>query len=136
MKIQIARNGEVLGEFTREELEENISRGMFDPTDSFWREGMVEWKPLRDLDFYLPKTKAPAVPPPPLPVVQATDIGKHTKKTSSIKTMAVLMIIVGMIVGFAVMPEPGKAPPMLPILISCMLCFVGFCLFIVGRLRQ
>jgi hypothetical protein len=94
---------------------------------------MVEWKPLQNLDFHIPKTSTPAPSAPRRPV-QRTDMGQHHKKTTSIKGWAVLMIIVGMCMCFGSMA--GGGPPGGAGKVGVLLCVVGFFMFLAGRLRQ
>jgi hypothetical protein len=64
----IAREGEEIGEWSRDELERYAREGLLVPTDYYWRHGMESWQPLSDL---LPaatwdpssKTAAPAPAP-------------------------------------------------------------------------
>jgi hypothetical protein len=49
MKVHIARNGEVLGEWTQTELYPLLRAGEVFPSDHYWDEGMTEWKRLAEL---------------------------------------------------------------------------------------
>jgi hypothetical protein len=49
MKVHIAREGEVLGEWTRTELYPLLRASELFPSDYYWHEGMTEWKRLADL---------------------------------------------------------------------------------------
>lgn len=49
MKIQIARNGEVIGEFTIMELRLAVKAGTVTEEDFAWAEGWTEWKPVKGL---------------------------------------------------------------------------------------
>jgi hypothetical protein len=49
MKIQIARNGEVLGEWTQTQLYSLLRANEVSPTDYYWHEGMTEWRRLVEL---------------------------------------------------------------------------------------
>lgn len=133
MKIQIARNGAVLGEFSREEIDAKISQGVFDPTDQFWKEGMVEWKPLQNLDFYVPRTAAPVQPP--AASVQRTDLGEHRKKTSGLKQAGSLMMVVGVIVAAFQANIDSKGVPIMGIL-GGLLLMLGFFVFVAGRMQE
>lgn len=49
MSYQIARDGELLGTFTEEELVEAVEQGTLRITDLAWTEGMEEWEPVETL---------------------------------------------------------------------------------------
>jgi hypothetical protein len=75
-KIHVNRNREMLGQFTREEVEDGLKSGRFLPTDLAWREPMETWVPLSEFpDFSVSREEetAPAeeVIPPPLAVSPA-----------------------------------------------------------------
>lgn len=58
----IARHGEELGAFWRDEIEERARSGELQPDDYYWHEGMSEWVRLRDLLGPTPWVP-PAAPP-------------------------------------------------------------------------
>lgn len=65
--LQISREGQPLGEFVQEQIQEGLQSGFFQPTDWFWTEGMPEWRPLSDFVFETsPATTAPMAPAPPV----------------------------------------------------------------------
>jgi len=47
--VYLSANGEVLGQFEERELPSLLAAGRFGPDAFFWREGMPEWRPLREL---------------------------------------------------------------------------------------
>jgi uncharacterized protein DUF4339 len=49
MKVHIARNGEVLGEWTQTELRPLLRASEVFPGDYYWHEGMTEWRRLAEL---------------------------------------------------------------------------------------
>jgi len=49
MKVHIARNGEVLGEWTQTELHPLLRASEVFPSDYYWHEGMTEWRRLAEL---------------------------------------------------------------------------------------
>ena len=49
MKVQIARNGQVLGEWTQTQLYALLRANEVFPSDYYWHEGMTEWKRLAEL---------------------------------------------------------------------------------------
>ena len=49
MKVHIARNGEVLGEWTQTELYPLLRASEVFPGDYYWHEGMTEWRRLAEL---------------------------------------------------------------------------------------
>jgi hypothetical protein len=49
MKVHIARDGVVLGEWTRTELYPLLRASEVFPSDYYWHEGMIEWKRLAEL---------------------------------------------------------------------------------------
>jgi hypothetical protein len=129
MKFLISRNGESLGEFSRAEIEASISKGALEPTDLFWKEGMVDWKPLRDLDFYTlrgantPQGKA-----------LKTDVEERSKSVTKYKVAGFLMIVVGMFMSMGSMADGGQ--PGIAGGIGFLLFFGGFVVFLIGRMLQ
>lgn len=67
IKIHIARQRQMLGEFSPEEVVEGLRTEKFLPTDLAWREPMNVWKPLGEFDD-LPEQEKEIIAPP-LPVV-------------------------------------------------------------------
>ena len=130
MKIKVARNEEVLGEFSREEIEAKIAKGVFNPTDLFWRNGMVEWKPLQNLDFHIPKASKPS----PQGRVQRTDSGQHHKGTSRMKMWATLIIIVGLLMSMIASHNGNSSSGAMAA--GTGMLVGGFVLFVIARLRQ
>jgi len=49
MKVQIARDGQVLGEWTSTELYPLLRIRQIFPSDYYWHEGMTEWRRLAEL---------------------------------------------------------------------------------------
>ena len=49
MTIHIARDGEVLGIFSQEELNAALSAGSVLPSDFAWREGMTDWEAVNEV---------------------------------------------------------------------------------------
>jgi hypothetical protein len=49
MKVRIARNGEVLGEWTQTELSRLLRASEVFPSDYCWHEGVTEWRRLAEL---------------------------------------------------------------------------------------
>jgi len=49
--IFISQNGENLGGFDELRIRHMISEGEIDDTAFFWRDGMEDWKPIRELEF-------------------------------------------------------------------------------------
>lgn len=47
--IHISRNGEVIGEFSQEQVAAMLSEGSLEPSDFYWREGMQGWEALETL---------------------------------------------------------------------------------------
>lgn len=63
MNVFIARDGSIIGEYPRADLEAMAQRGELEMEDHFWQEGMEDWLPLPQLigpEAWLP-------PPPPAP---------------------------------------------------------------------
>ncbi len=76
MTVFIARDGAIIGEYPREDLEAMAQRGELETEDHFWQEGMEDWLPLPDLlgaDAWEPMlaptlgAKPPLEPQPPTP---------------------------------------------------------------------
>ncbi|MCB1225669.1 MAG: RDD family protein [Verrucomicrobiales bacterium] len=51
MAFHLARDQQTLGVFPDYQVREGLRSGEFLPTDLGWTEGMVEWKPLAELDL-------------------------------------------------------------------------------------
>ena len=49
MKIHVARDGEVLGIFSPEELDAALFIGRVQPVDFGWHDGMADWQPLGEV---------------------------------------------------------------------------------------
>lgn len=49
MMVYLSANGEVIGQFDTKELPAVLAGGRIPPEAFFWREGMPEWRPLREL---------------------------------------------------------------------------------------
>lgn len=135
MEIQIARAGQVIGTFTPDEIEQNISQGLLNPDDQFWREGMAEWKPLEHMSFYIQRQNVPQ--PPPVPVQTIAH-----KKVRSTKAAGFWMVIIGVIL-FCVsggMSAQGGGAPSFGGIMCGMIGFVslllGFVFFISARMKQ
>ncbi|MEX1044865.1 MAG: GYF domain-containing protein [Chthoniobacterales bacterium] len=47
--VHLSANGEVIGQFDAKELPAVLAGGRIPPEAYFWREGMPEWRPLREL---------------------------------------------------------------------------------------
>jgi len=60
--VYLSANGEVLGQFEERELPSALANGKVPPDSFFWREGMPEWCPLREL--VLPPRPQPVAPAP------------------------------------------------------------------------
>lgn len=58
--VYLSANGEVLGQFGEHELPSALAAGKVPSGSFFWREGMPEWRPLREL--VLPPQPPPANP--------------------------------------------------------------------------
>ena len=65
MNVFIARDGTVIGEYPRTELEAMARRGQLEIEDHYWQEGMEDWLPLPDL---LGAQAWEPAPPPPAPL--------------------------------------------------------------------
>lgn len=63
IRYQVARAGKILGAYDSTELVEKIGSGMVLPSDSFWSEGMSEWKPVSDFQPANVVTSRPPVIP-------------------------------------------------------------------------
>ncbi|MBA3962583.1 MAG: DUF4339 domain-containing protein [Chthoniobacterales bacterium] len=73
MIYHVARDGEVLGEFSEDEFRARRARGAVLPTDHYWTEEMSEWKPVSEYRV-VAKTQRIRIAPelaPPTPIVIA-----------------------------------------------------------------
>jgi hypothetical protein len=67
--VYLSANGEVIGQFEERDLPSSLAAGKVPPDSFFWREGMPEWRPLREL--VLPPRPQPA-PPSPVPDIPSS----------------------------------------------------------------
>ncbi|MGI8821598.1 MAG: DUF4339 domain-containing protein [Chthoniobacterales bacterium] len=65
MNVWIARDGETLGEYPREELDARAQAGEFERTDHYWHEGMENWRELDELLGLAAWVPAPVQKPAP-----------------------------------------------------------------------
>lgn len=75
MQIHVARNGQQLGQFSVEEVNQKLANGTFLPTDLAWYEGAAGWASLSSVPGVTmpggptpPPTPTPAIPAPPAAV--------------------------------------------------------------------
>lgn len=68
-KLKVSRGGKILGDFTKEEVLEGLSKGTFLPTDYFWdpENKSAGWQKLSTLS-----PGSASSPPPPAPPVKPT----------------------------------------------------------------
>src|SRR5207253_2258038 len=52
MTIHVCRNGQEIGQYTRQVFDRLIDQGRLFPADHFWVEGMPEWKPISVAKMY------------------------------------------------------------------------------------
>ena len=75
MTYHVARDGEILGEFSQEAFRSLCTSGQILPTDHYWSEGMTEWKTVDEYRS-VAKTQrimiAPELPPPAAIVIAKT----------------------------------------------------------------
>lgn len=67
-QLQISREGQSLGEFDQEQIQEGLRSGYFQPTDWYWAEGMPEWRLLSD--FVATTSPTATAPIAAVPVVR------------------------------------------------------------------
>ena len=60
LMVYLSANGEVIGQFDPQELPAVLAGGKIPPETFFWREGMPDWRPLREL--VLPPARRPSEP--------------------------------------------------------------------------
>ncbi|MDR2982502.1 MAG: GYF domain-containing protein [Puniceicoccales bacterium] len=69
--IHVARNNQVLGQFTDDEVKDGLNSGKLLLTDLAWRTGMAQWTPFSSWPEFSPGAAAlagaPAIPPPEIP---------------------------------------------------------------------
>ena len=58
--------GQQAGPYTREQIGQMLARGEIHPEQPVWKDGMPDWRPLREV-FHLAATSASPSAPPPLP---------------------------------------------------------------------
>jgi len=63
--VYLSANGEVIGQFEERDLPSSLAAGKVPPDSFFWREGMPEWKPLRELVLPPRPVRATPAPTPP-----------------------------------------------------------------------
>jgi hypothetical protein len=74
MIYHVARNGEVLGEFSPVEFRKKVSEGEILPDDHYWRDDMADWQLVRNWR-----------PPPIAPTVRMIPIPAASGPVASIK---------------------------------------------------
>ena len=62
MQILINRDGQQLGPYTPEQVNEYLAAGSLSPDDPAWHEGLAEWVPLNQVGGIV--VPATATPPP------------------------------------------------------------------------
>ncbi|BET66083.1 hypothetical protein ASA1KI_10010 [Opitutales bacterium ASA1] len=65
MNYHIARDGQQIGVFSREDVLAKIQQGTVRATDLAWTEGMADWKPVSEV--FAGAAAVPAAPPAPPP---------------------------------------------------------------------
>lgn len=80
--VYLSANGEVIGQFEERELPEALAAGRVPRESFFWREGMPEWRPLRE--FALSPRPRPAAPQPESPV-SAPSVTGHQPEPRSLR---------------------------------------------------
>jgi hypothetical protein len=82
MRFHVAREGAVVGEFEEQTFRNKVFSGEIIPTDSYWRVGFSEWRPVsefrvaRKTEKILMETARSLrseAPAPPLPAVSSRD---------------------------------------------------------------
>lgn len=78
MIYKVARNGEEIGEFTEEELLDQVEIGKIELDDELWTEGMAEWVPVATMveedEEAEPEPAAPPVVTTPAALIAAAPI--------------------------------------------------------------
>lgn len=68
MNIHVARNGQQLGQYSLEEVNQHLASGRLTAADLAWHDGLTDWRPLSAIEgVAIPHPSSPP-PPPPLPV--------------------------------------------------------------------
>ncbi|MGH8018571.1 MAG: CD225/dispanin family protein [Opitutaceae bacterium] len=70
MNYHIARDGQQIGVFPREDVVSRIKQGSIKPTDLAWTEGMADWKPA--LEVFAEAFATPSHPEQPVPPASVT----------------------------------------------------------------
>lgn len=99
MNVFIARDGSIIGEYPRADLEAMARRGELEMEDHFWQEGMEDWLPLPDL---LGSEAWLASSPPPSPRSPWLYLGLG---------FAAVLIFAGLIRFFILPDRPSEALP-------------------------
>lgn len=60
--IQVSRDGQTIGEFVPQQIQEGLGSGYFQATDWYWGEGMTEWRQLTDFVQQAQPSPAPTAP--------------------------------------------------------------------------
>jgi hypothetical protein len=48
MTFHVARNGDIIGEFSEEDFRDRVFRGEVRADDYYWTEGMADWQPVAE----------------------------------------------------------------------------------------
>lgn len=75
--VYLSANGEVIGQFEERDLPSSLAAGQVPPDSFFWREGMPEWRPLRELVLPPRPARAQPVPERPAPSRSSTEPGQE-----------------------------------------------------------
>lgn len=111
--IHVARDGAKLGEFTLEQIRQELTTGQFRPSDLGWQNGMSDWRPLSEFAV------ATAAAPPALVPEAAPASGLPWENRQQLGLVKAWLDTVGLLIGkpgeaFAMMrPEGGLVDPLL-----------------------
>jgi hypothetical protein len=136
-EIQVARNGEAIGPYSRDKAKEHLLAGQLLPADWGWHDGMDEWKPLNEvLVLPIPPVLAAGATCPqcqaPVEAGQIICLGcgtrlrgktpQSTKKKLVIQFVSFWLVVLPLVIGFLWLSW-GKGPG-LGLLFSYYLMFM------------
>jgi hypothetical protein len=107
MQIYIVKEGNQLGPFDEQQLQDQLGSGAISPTDLAWQEGLSDWQPLSQI------MGQPSPIPPPL-IAQGFHFTKDPARlTAFLKIMLWISLFVGVVSLFSNFAQYNLANPQL-----------------------
>jgi len=95
MKLYILKNGQILGPYSEEDVQAQLTAGTISMGDSFAIEGAAAWKSLSEMP--LGRTAVPVPLGPPSRVYQADPHAAQSSAGNATSTLAIAALITGII---------------------------------------